>query len=93
MLAVEYPGRARRRSETFIRSAPEMAAALLPIIASRLVEKPYFIVAHSVGTWITFDLLRLIRQRHLPLPRRIFLSAFPGNLLVPVDVIDFQIDS
>ena len=32
-------------------------------------------VAHSVGTWIAYELLRLARSRGLPMPRKAFLSA------------------
>ena len=33
------------------------------------------VVAHSVGTWIAYELLVLARSRGLPMPRKAFLSA------------------
>ncbi len=121
---MQPPGRAMRSKEASVTSAPELAAQLLPIVASRLVETPYMVcssgapksmtgrdhhechilagyisrhghqglvtstaedhhraalwlqvVAHSVGTWIAYELLRLARSRGLPMPRKAFLSA------------------
>ena len=33
------------------------------------------VVAHSVGTWVAYELLMLARSRGLPMPRKAFLSA------------------
>ena len=33
------------------------------------------VVAHSVGTWIAYELLRLARSRGLPMPTKVFVSA------------------
>ena len=32
-------------------------------------------VAHSVGTWVAYELLRLAQSHGLPMPRKAFLSA------------------
>ncbi len=33
------------------------------------------VVAHSVGTWVAYELLRLAQSQRLPMPRKAFLSA------------------
>ena len=42
-LAVQPPGRAMRSKEASVTSATELAAHLLPIVASRLMETPYMV--------------------------------------------------
>ena len=42
-LAVQPPGRAMRSKEASVTSATELAAQLLPIVASRLMETPYIV--------------------------------------------------
>jgi medium-chain acyl-[acyl-carrier-protein] hydrolase len=79
MLAVEPPGRAARSKEQQYSSLQQLAAALLPVVASRLADgTPYVVVAHSLGTWMAFELLQLVRQAGLPLPSAAWLSAMPS---------------
>ena len=80
VLAVQLPGRGMRRKEAFITNAKAAAAALLPVVAHRLLAdgKPYFILAHSVGTWVSYELLQAFKAARLPMPKRCFLSAFPS---------------
>ena len=40
---MQPPGRAMRSKEASVTSATEMAAQLLPIVASRLMETPYMV--------------------------------------------------
>jgi surfactin synthase thioesterase subunit len=42
-LAVQPPGRAMRNKEEMVNSAAELAAQLLPIVASRLQQTPYIV--------------------------------------------------
>lgn len=37
------------------------------------------IVAHSVGTWCAYELLRLVQQHGLPMPAKAFLSGGCGG--------------
>ena len=64
---------------------PQSAAAqVLALIATRLCDAPYCVVAHSVGTWIAFEMLALAREAGLPMPLRVFFSCFPApSLPVP----------
>lgn len=42
---------------------------------SKLLSCPPQIIAHSVGTWVAFELLAAARGAGLPMPRAAFLSA------------------
>eukprot|EP00658_Telonema_sp_P-2_P061451 TRINITY_DN50152_c0_g1_i2.p1 TRINITY_DN50152_c0_g1~~TRINITY_DN50152_c0_g1_i2.p1 ORF type:complete len:271 (-),score=40.75 TRINITY_DN50152_c0_g1_i2:137-949(-) len=83
LLAVQYPGRHARKAEQFLGSAQDMAAAILPVLSPAL-NKPYVVLAHSVGCWVSFELLHLIRSAGLPMPRGVIYSAFPSPD-IPVD--------
>ena len=48
------------------------------MIASRLVDAPYVIVGHSVGSWLAFEFVRRARRAGFPPPVRAFVSAFPS---------------
>jgi medium-chain acyl-[acyl-carrier-protein] hydrolase len=76
-LAPQYPGRALRLQEPRITKATDMAAALLPIVASKLYDTPWVLIAHSVGTWIGFEFLHACRKAGIPPPKAVFLSAMP----------------
>jgi surfactin synthase thioesterase subunit len=79
VLAVEPPGRAARHAERPPPDLQRLAAALLPVVASRLCGSvPYVVVAHSLGAWAAFELLRLAKQQGLPLPVAAWLSAMPS---------------
>ena len=36
---------------------------------------PLQVIAHSVGTWVAYELLRLAQSHGLPMPWKAFLSA------------------
>ncbi|EFN56085.1 hypothetical protein CHLNCDRAFT_145600 [Chlorella variabilis] len=74
-LAVQPPGRNMRGKEPPFTSCEALAAALLPVLASRLLGAPYVVVAHSVGTWNAYEFLRLAQQQGLPMPAKVFLSG------------------
>ena len=48
-LAVQTPGRNMRRGEAFLRSAQEVAQALLPVVASSIADVPYIVRPLSPG--------------------------------------------
>lgn len=77
-LAPQYPGRAMRMKEQPITTAKEMAKQLLPVVASKLYDVPWILVAHSVGTWIAFEFLHACRDVGVPMPRIAFLSGMPS---------------
>ena len=43
---MQPPGRAMRSKDEPVTSATELAAQLLPIVASRLAETPYLVTLH-----------------------------------------------
>lgn len=42
-------------------------------------------IAHSVGTWCAFEFIQLVREKGLPLPRHMFLSAMAAPDWAPED--------
>lgn len=84
-LAVQLPGRGTRLREPFLGSAAEAAAALLPVVASKLIDVPYVVVGHSVGTWCGYEFLQLARREGLPMPSKVFWSNFPSPDISPAD--------
>jgi medium-chain acyl-[acyl-carrier-protein] hydrolase len=78
VLAPQYPGRAMRLKETPITTAKGMAEALFDVLAPSLISTPWILLAHSVGTWISYEFLLLCKSRGVPLPERAFLSAMPS---------------
>jgi surfactin synthase thioesterase subunit len=78
VLAPQLPGRESRRREPTLDSCVGAARALLPIITPEVSDGvPYVIVGHSVGCWVAYELVRLLRQNSLPPPVHAFLSSFP----------------
>jgi surfactin synthase thioesterase subunit len=64
-----------RNKEVPVTTTQEMARQLLPVIASRLVDVPYVIIAHSVGCWNAYEFLCQMREVGMPMPLKAFLSA------------------
>ena len=44
-------------------------------IMTVITASPLQVVAHSVGTWVAYELLRLAQSHGLPMPHKAFLSA------------------
>ncbi len=83
LMAPQYPGRAMRLKDEKITTAKGMAEALFDVLAPTLVDAhragaPWVLLAHSVGTWISYEFLLLCKARGVPLPERAFLSAMPS---------------
>jgi surfactin synthase thioesterase subunit len=47
------------------------------VIGSRLIDAPYVVIGHSVGTWLGHEFVEAAREAGLPSPRRVFFSNFP----------------
>ena len=80
VFAVQLPGRENRLAETaFTRIAP-LVAALTDAIEP-LLDIPYSIFGHSMGTLVAYETARALRARSLPQPRQLFLSgALPPHV-------------
>jgi len=79
VLAAQLPGREERRGEVMLSSCEEVAAHIFRVIRTELESEdcPVALVAHSIGTWIGFELMCLMRDAGLKPPIHTFFSAFP----------------
>ncbi len=73
-VAIQLPGREGRFAEPALR---ELRPALHGIRAALapLLDRPYALFGHSMGSVIAFELVRLLRREGLPLPRHLFVSG------------------
>jgi len=69
-----YPGRGSRHNETPIKSLLTMVDELSQAIQPFL-DKPYAFFGHSLGGMVAFELTRVLRQKGLPQPVILFISA------------------
>lgn len=74
LVAIQAPGRANRLDESLLTSVAELAERLVGAIPPML-DRPYVTYGHSMGSIVSFELLHLLKQRGLPLPRRYFAAA------------------
>jgi len=80
VLAVQPPGRDARQTERCAYSCKELAEMLLPVLSSVLHDGsnvPFAMVAHSVGTWVCYEVLQLFKEHGFQMPAQVFLSCFP----------------
>jgi hypothetical protein len=59
------------------------AAEALAVLASRLCDAPYCVLAHSVGSWIAFEMLSLARELGLQLPLKVRDSKGIASAIIP----------
>jgi medium-chain acyl-[acyl-carrier-protein] hydrolase len=71
---VQLPGRESRMREQPFTSVPALVESLVDGIADQL-DRPYALYGHSLGGVIAFELARAVRQRSLPQPSHLFVSA------------------
>ncbi len=69
-----YPGRGSRHQETPIRSLTVLVERLSHAIQP-LLDRPFAFFGHSLGAMAAFELTRQLRQRNLPQPHVLFVSA------------------
>ena len=74
LVAIQPPGRATRLDEGLLTSVVELAVQLAGAIPPML-DRPYLTYGHSMGSTVSFELLHLLKERSLPLPRRYFAAA------------------
>ncbi|HEY6922794.1 MAG TPA: thioesterase domain-containing protein [Steroidobacteraceae bacterium] len=74
LVGIQAPGRANRLDEGLLTSVVELAEQLAGVIPPML-DRPYLTYGHSMGSAVSFELLHLLKQRGLPLPRRFFGAA------------------
>lgn len=74
LVAIQPPGRANRLDESLPGSVEEVAEQLVGAIQPML-DRPYLTYGHSMGSTVSFELLHLLKDRGLPLPRRFIAGA------------------
>jgi surfactin synthase thioesterase subunit len=89
VLAVQYPGRQDRRLETPVADIGELAAVIAGKLADGETAAPFAFFGHSMGALVAYETARLLEERGVPAPRRLFLSArgAPGPRRSPHDVL------
>ncbi|MFF1487503.1 thioesterase II family protein [Streptomyces sp. NPDC058319] len=80
LLAVQYPGREDRLGDPEAAGMSELTAAVADAVAP-LLDRPYALFGHSMGSAVAWDLAHELNRRGLPGPRRLFASgrAAPGT--------------
>ncbi|MGQ4451198.1 thioesterase II family protein [Streptomyces griseus] len=80
LLAIQYPGREDRFEDPEAVSMAELAGAVADSVAP-LLDRPYALFGHSMGSAVAWELAHELRRRELPGPRRLFASgrAAPGT--------------
>ncbi|MEU0965077.1 alpha/beta fold hydrolase [Streptomyces sp. NPDC005917] len=83
LLGVQYPGREDRFEEPMIDSMGELVTALAEGLVP-LLDRPYALFGHSMGSAIAWELAHELDRRGAPGPRRLFASgrAAPGTAVV-----------
>jgi len=69
-----YPGRGSRYNEPLIKELITLVEKINDAIQP-LLDKPFIFFGHSMGGMIAFELIRNLRQRKLPQPNILFISA------------------
>ena len=79
LMACELPGRESRRTEPRSKALRPYVEALFPVLAPLLQEEvPYVIVGHSMGTWFSYEFIRYLAEKGIPLPKQWVVSGFPA---------------
>ncbi|WP_238441954.1 thioesterase II family protein [Streptomyces pratensis] len=83
LLAIQYPGREDRYEDPAIVSMDELVTALADVL-SALLDRPYALFGHSMGSAVAWELAHELNGRGAPAPRRLFVSgrAAPGTAVV-----------
>ena len=80
--AVEPPGRAFRCTEAPWRTMEGLVEEVGSSVAE-VASRPFMMFGHSLGALQAFETVRWLRERKLPLPQQLCVSAFRGPHLSP----------
>lgn len=86
LCAVQLPGRESRLRETPFRRAEPLVAALAEAIRD-LLDVPFVVFGHSMGTILGFELAHRLRDLGLPAPRHLVMSGRRAPHLADEDPI------
>lgn len=72
--ALQLPGRENRMSEP---GYTQMKVAIAEVVETihPLLDKPFYLFGHSMGSAISFELARFLRRHNLAQPKHLFVSA------------------
>ena len=74
---VQFPGRETRLMESPFRQLSVLVDALAEALGP-LLDKPFALFGHSLGSLVSFELVRQLRAKHQTRPVRLFVSAGPA---------------
>ncbi|MFJ1867429.1 thioesterase II family protein [Streptomyces sp. NPDC088097] len=86
VVAVQYPGRQDRYREESFTSLPLLVEAVAEELAREIAAdsgRPYALFGHSMGSLVAYETARLLAERGLPGPQRLFLSGRGGPTAHP----------
>jgi medium-chain acyl-[acyl-carrier-protein] hydrolase len=69
-----YPGRGSRYNEQPVKQLASLAERLADSIQP-LLDKPFAFLGHSMGGLLAFEVARQLRERRMPQPQTLFVSA------------------
>lgn len=75
LVAVQAPGKGVRLLETPCGDIDELCESLIEALMPFLNDKPFSFFGHSNGAFVSFELACRMKQKGLPLPQQLFLSA------------------
>lgn len=75
--ALQAPGRESRMRETAFTRIEPLVEAIVAAIRPML-DRPFAILGHSLGSFVAFETARAIRREGLPAPKHLFLSGCPS---------------
>lgn len=75
LVPIELAGRGRRICDLLYRDVPEAIDDVFALIKDRIGQSPYALFGHSMGSMISYELAKRIRQEGLPPPKHIFFSG------------------
>lgn len=84
VIAVQPPGRAARMGEAPIETMAEMMASQMQFFPD-LLDKPYVLFGHSLGSRLAFETLLACHRDNLPLPLHFIASGGRGPHLADND--------
>ncbi|MEM9103882.1 MAG: thioesterase domain-containing protein, partial [Pseudomonadota bacterium] len=74
LVVVQPPGRANRIAETPINTMPDMVKQVADEMEA-LLDKPYCLFGHSLGSRVAFEVMLLARSKGWPMPRHYIASG------------------
>lgn len=90
LVKCQYPGREERSNIPFCKTVPELLDNLIAQIKPHL-DSPFIIFGHSFGGLLSFELVRELRRRHLPLPQHLYISCFYAPVVFSKKNFDAQV--